>query len=99
MKDLATHPLRKHSQSCLARKKIKTKWVGKAEQRSMYFFLKEFTKCSLEFLPRYYKRDILRHIKKDIFNPSFRYPKYLKISLANYKEKIGNYTKYLEIKI
>ena len=58
--------------------------------------------CSQEFLPRFRditKRDILRHIQRDIFNPSFRYPKYLKISLADYKEKIGNYANYLEIKI
>ena len=43
--------------------------------------------------------DILRYIKRDIFNPSIRYPKYLKRSLADYNERISNYTKYLEIKI
>ena len=45
------------------------------------------------------KRDILRYIKRDIFNPSIRYPKYLKISSVDYKERIDNYTKYLKIKI
>ena len=45
------------------------------------------------------KRDMLRHIERDIFNPSIRYPKYLKRSLADYKERIDNYTKYLEVKI
>ena len=60
----------------------------------MYFLLKEFLSALQNFF-----RDILRHIERDIFNPSFRYPKYLKISLVDYKEKIGNYTKYLEIKI
>ena len=43
--------------------------------------------------------DILRYIKKDIFNLLIRYPKYLKISSANYKERIDNYTKYLKVKI
>ena len=45
------------------------------------------------------KRDMLRYIKRDIFNPSIRYPKYLKRSSADYKERIDNYTKYLEVKI
>ena len=45
------------------------------------------------------KRDMIRHIERDIFNPSIRYPKYPKRSLADYKEGIDNYTKYLEIKI
>ena len=41
---------------------------------------------------------MLRYIKRDIFNLSIRYPKYLKRSLADYKERIDNYTKYLEVK-
>ena len=45
------------------------------------------------------KRDMLRYIKRDIFNPSIRYLKYLKISSVDYKERIDNYTKYLKIKI
>ena len=64
---------------CLARKKIKTKSIGKAEQSSVYFLLKMY-KCSQEFLPRFRditKRDILKHTQRDIFNPSIRYPKYL----------------------
>ena len=97
----------------MARKKIKTKWVGKAEQSFVYFLLKRMYKSSLEFLPRDYKwsqeflprfrditkSDILRHIERDIFNPSIRYSKYLKRSSADYKERIDNYTKYLEVKI
>ena len=45
------------------------------------------------------KRDILGYIERDMFNPSVRYLKYLKRSLADYKERIDNYTKYLEVKI
>ena len=45
------------------------------------------------------KRDMLRYIKRDIFNPSIRYLKYLKISSTDYKERIDNYTKYLKVKI
>ena len=45
------------------------------------------------------KRDMLRYIKRDIFNLSIRYSKYLKRSSADYKEIIDNYTKYLEVKI
>ena len=45
------------------------------------------------------KRDMLRYIKRDIFYPSIKYPKYLKRSSADYKERIDNYTKYLEVKI
>ena len=41
---------------------------------------------------------MLRYIKRDIFYPSIRYPKYLKRSSTNYKERIDNYTKYLEVK-
>ena len=43
--------------------------------------------------------DILRYIKRDIFNPSIRYPKYLKRSSIDYNERIDNYTKYLKVKI
>ena len=35
--------------------KIKTKWVGKAEQSFVYFLLKRMYKSSLEFLLRDYK--------------------------------------------
>ena len=42
---------------------------------------------------------MLRYIKRDIFNPLIRYPKYLKISSDDYKERIDNYTKYLKVKI
>ena len=42
---------------------------------------------------------MLRYIKRDIFNPSIRYPKYLKRSSVDYNERIDNYTKYLEVKI
>ena len=45
------------------------------------------------------KKDILRYIKRDIFNSSIRYPKYLKRSSDDYKERIDNYTKYLKVKI
>ena len=45
------------------------------------------------------KKDMLRYIKRDIFNPSIRYLKYLKISLVDYKARIDNYTKYLKVKI
>ena len=45
------------------------------------------------------KRDMLRYIKRDIFNPSIRYLKYLKRSLVDYKERIDNYKKYLKVKI
>ena len=45
------------------------------------------------------KRDMLRYIKRDIFYRSIKYPKYLKRSSADYKERIDNYTKYLEVKI
>ena len=41
---------------------------------------------------------MLRYIKRDIFNPLIRYPKYLKRSSVDYKERIDNYTKYLEVK-
>ena len=57
--------------------------------------LQVFLGISSEILQKRYFKTYMR----DIFNPSFRYPKYIKISLADYKEKIGNYTKYLEIKI
>ena len=43
------------------------------------------------------KGGILRYIERDIFNPSIRYLKYLKRSLVDYKERLDNYTKYLEI--
>ena len=79
---------------------MKTEFEGKAEQVlckyiSYYKNLQVFSGKSSESLQkRYFKTYIERY-----FNPLFRYPKYLKISLADYKEKIGNYTKYLEIKI
>ena len=34
--------------------------------------------------------DILGYIKRDIFNLLIRYPKYLKISSTDYKERIDN---------
>ena len=43
--------------------------------------------------------DILRYIKRDISNLLIRYPKYLKRSSTDYKERIDNYTKYLKVKI
>ena len=87
----------------MARKKIKSKWVGKVDQSSVYFLLKMY-KWSLQNFFRaseikLTKRYMLRHIYRDIFNPSIRYPKYLKRSLTDYKERIDNYTKYHEIKI
>ena len=39
--------------------------------------------------------DILKYIKRDIFNLLIRY---LKISSTDYKERIDNYTKYLKVK-
>ena len=62
--------------------KEKTKWEGKAEQSFVYYFLKNYTKFvseknSQEILRLILKKDILRYIKKDIFNPSVRYLKYL----------------------
>ena len=84
-------------------RKIQSKWVGKVEQSSVYFLLKMY-KWSPKNVFRdseidITKRDILRYIKRDIFNPSIRYPKYLKRSSVDYNERIDNYTKYLEIKI
>ena len=43
--------------------------------------------------------DILKYVKRDIFNLLIRYPKYLKRSSTDYKEGIDNYTKYLKVKI
>ena len=88
----------------MARKKIQSKWVGKAEQSSKYFLLKMYKWSSphnffLDSEIDITKRDMLRYIKINIFNPSIRYPKYLKMSLTDYKERIDNCTKYLEIKI
>ena len=42
--------------------------------------------------------DILGYIKRDIFNLLIRYPKYLKRSSTDYKERIDNYTKYFKVK-
>ena len=42
--------------------------------------------------------DILKYVKRDIFNLLIRYPKYLKRSSIDYKERIDNYTKYLKVK-
>ena len=59
----------------------------------------------LECLPRFkdmrdiLQGDILRYIKRDIFNLLIRYPKYLKRSSTDYNERIDNYTKYLKVKI
>ena len=87
----------------MASKKIQTKWVGKVEQSSVYFLLK-----NVQVIPKNVfrdseiditKKDMLRYIKRDIFNPSIRYLKYLKISLVDYKARIDNYTKYLKVKI
>ena len=54
---------------------------------------------SSEILRDILQRNILRYIKRDICNPSIRYPKYLKRSSTDYKERIDNYTKYLKVKI
>ena len=57
--------------------------------------------CLLRFRDMRYilQGDILRYIKRDIFNLLIRYPKYLKTSSIDYKEGIDNYTKYLKVKI
>ena len=85
------------------RNKIQSKWVGKVEQSSVYFLLK-----NVQVIPKNVfqdseiditKKDMLRYIKRDIFNLSIRYSKYLKRSSTGYNERIDNYTKYLEVKI
>ena len=59
----------------------------------------------LQCLPRFWEMrdilqgDILRYIKRDIFNLLIRYPIYLKRSSTDYKERLDNYTKYLKVKI
>ena len=81
-------------------RKIQSKWVGKADQSFVYFLLKNvqvilknvFRDSEIDIT----KRDMLRYIKRHIFNPSIRY---LKRSLADYKKRIDNYTKYLKVKI
>ena len=64
----------------------------------MYFLLKEFTSVLKNFFRDFEidltKRDMLRHIERGNFNPSIRYPKYLKRSLVDYNERIDNYTKF-----
>ena len=57
--------------------------------------LQVFSGISSEILQKIFSK---RYIER-YFEPPFTYSKYLKISLADFKEKIGNYTKYLEIKI
>ena len=102
-KDLATHPMR--PQRMFGQKENDNKNSKESQSKcSVDIFLTK----NVQVIPKNFfqdseiditKRDILRHIQRDIFNPSIRYPKYLKRSLADYKERIGNYTKYLEIKI
>ena len=96
----------------MARRKIQSKQVGKEEQSSVYFLLKNVQvipspmPSEIQRYERYerYERyllqgDILGYIKRDILNLLIGYPKYLKRSSADYKEKIDNYTKYLKVKI
>ena len=66
-------------------RKIQSNWVGKVEQSSVYFLLKNVQVISKNVFrdsEMILQIDILRYIKRDIFNPSIRYPKYLKRSLA-----------------
>ena len=78
-------------------RKIQSKWVGKVEQSFVYFLLKNvqvilknvFRDSEIDIT----KSDMLRYIKRDIFNPSIIYLKYPKRSLADYKGRIDSYTK------
>ena len=53
---------------------------------------------SLHWFRDIYRRYFLRNIQRDIFYFLLDILNILKISLADYKEEIGNYTKYLEKK-
>ena len=74
----------------MARKKSeKQNEKERQSKHSVYFLLRGFFKCHPLLFSRLYKE---RYIERGLSNQEI-------LSLVDYKDKIGNYTKYLETKI